>query len=156
MSIILAFSHFYLYTYVIILLSLILLQYHLCCLPALIIYVLLRLLRICRTKQHDKVVCGFSSVEGMALVNVEGTGMVGIRGVDQRIFGVLEKYDVNVALISQAISEHSVTFATLESQAELAKTVIKEEFRRELKLGHISSVDIRAPVSIIAAVGDGM
>mmetsp|Transcript_24691 Transcript_24691/g.38789 ORF Transcript_24691/g.38789 Transcript_24691/m.38789 type:complete len:985 (+) Transcript_24691:25-2979(+) len=108
------------------------------------------------TKQHDKVVCGFSSVEGMALVNVEGTGMVGIRGVDQRIFGVLEKYDVNVALISQAISEHSVTFATLETQAELAKTVIKEEFRRELKLGHISSVDIRAPVSIIAAVGDGM
>lgn len=102
------------------------------------------------------MVCGFSSVEGMALVNVEGTGMVGIRGVDQRIFGVLQKYDVNVALISQAISEHSVTFATFEDQAELAKSVIEEEFRRELKLGHISSVDIRAPVSIIAAVGDGM
>ena len=100
--------------------------------------------------------CGFSSVEGMALVNVEGTGMVGIRGVDKRIFGVLEYHDINVALISQAISEHSCTFATSEDQAELAKSVIEEEFRRELKLGHVSSVDIRAPVSIIAAVGDGM
>eukprot|EP00986_Skeletonema_menzelii_P021305 scaffold34004_cov166-Skeletonema_menzelii.AAC.1 len=108
------------------------------------------------TKQNDKVVCGFSSVEGMALVNVEGTGMVGIRGVDKRIFGLLEYHDINVALISQAISEHSCTFATSEDQAELAKNVIEEEFRRELKLGHVSSVDIRAPVSIIAAVGDGM
>lgn len=108
------------------------------------------------TKQNDKVVCGFSSVEGMALVNVEGTGMIGIHGVDKRIFGVLEYHDVNVALISQAISEHSVTFATSEDQAELAKKVIEEEFRRELALSHISSVDIVAPVSIIAAVGDGM
>jgi aspartokinase/homoserine dehydrogenase 1 len=108
------------------------------------------------TKQNDKVVCGFSSVEGMALVNVEGTGMIGIHGVDKRIFGVLEYHDVNVALISQAISEHSVTFATSEEQAELAKKVIKEEFRRELALSHISSIDICAPVSIIAAVGDGM
>jgi len=120
------------------------------------ILLLLYLSHILRTKQNEKVVCGFSSVEGMALVNVEGTGMVGIRGVDKRIFGVLEYHDVNVALISQAISEHSVTFATSEDQAELAKSIIEEEFRRELKLGHVSSVDIRAPVSIIAAVGDGM
>lgn len=120
------------------------------------IYMLLCIVHILRTKQNDKVVCGFSSVEGMALVNVEGTGMVGIRGVDKRIFGLLEYHDINVALISQAISEHSCTFATSEDQAELAKSVIEEEFRRELKLGHVSSVDIRAPVSIIAAVGDGM
>lgn len=53
-------------------------------------------------------------------------------------------------------SEHSVTFATSEENAEHAKQVIEEEFRRELSLGHVSSVDIRAPVSIIAAVGDGM
>ncbi len=43
-----------------------------------------------RTKQKDKVVCGFSSMERMALVNVEGSGLVGIKGVDKRIFGVLE------------------------------------------------------------------
>lgn len=92
----------------------------------------------------------------MALVNVEGTGMIGIHGVDKRIFGVLEYNNVNVSFISQAISEHSVTFATSEHQAELAKSVIEEEFRREIKLGHVSSIDILTPVSIIAAVGDGM
>jgi bifunctional aspartokinase / homoserine dehydrogenase 1 len=107
-------------------------------------------------QQQDKVVCGFSSVEGMALLNIEGTGMVGVRGIDKRIFDVLEYHDVNISLISQAMSEHSVTFATSEEQAELAKRVIEEEFRRELTLGHVSSVGIRAPVSIIAAVGDGM
>ena len=109
-----------------------------------------------RTQQQDKVVCGFSSVERMALVNVEGSGLVGVHGVDKRIFSVLENRGLNVSFISQASSEHSVTFATSEDQAELAKNVIEEEFRRELKLSHISSVDIRAPVSIIAAVGDGM
>lgn len=69
---------------------------------------------------------------------------------------IQEYHGVNVSLISQASSEHSCTLATSEDQAELAKQVIEEEFRRELNLNHISSVDIRAPVSIIAAVGDGM
>jgi len=108
------------------------------------------------TQQKDKVVCGFSSVERMALVNVEGSGLIGVHGVDKRIFGALEDHGVNVSLISQASSEHSCTIAISEDQAELAKNVIEEEFRRELMLSHISSVDIRAPVSIIGAVGDGM
>ena len=43
-----------------------------------------------RTQQKDKVVCGFSSVDGMALVNVEGSGLIGIPGVDKRLFGALE------------------------------------------------------------------
>ena len=103
-----------------------------------------------RTKQKDKmVVCGFSSVEGMALINVEGSGLIGIRGVDKRIFGTLEYHGVNVSLISQASSEHSCTLATSEDQAELAKKVIEEEFRRELNLNHISSVDIRGETSEI-------
>lgn len=56
------------------------------------------------TKEQDKVVCGFSSVESMALLNIEGTGMVGVRGIDKRIFDVLEYHDVNISLISQAMS----------------------------------------------------
>ena len=59
-------------------------------------------------------------------------------------------------MISQASSEHSCTFATSVAQSKIAKSVIEEEFRRELKLSHITSIDIRSPVSIIAAVGDGM
>jgi bifunctional aspartokinase / homoserine dehydrogenase 1 len=105
---------------------------------------------------RDKVVCGFSSVEGMALVNVEGSGLVGVPGVSRRIFQALEQRGINVALISQGSSEHSVTLATSTNQAMLAKEAIEEAFDRELKQDKISCVDIVTPCSIIAAVGDGM
>lgn len=105
---------------------------------------------------RDKKVCGFSSVEHMALLNVEGSGMIGVPGVAKRVFGTLESAGVNVVLISQSSSEHSITFATAESQGQLAKEVIEEEFQRELKQNRISKVELQVPCSIIAAVGDGM
>ena len=107
-------------------------------------------------KDRDKCVCGFSSIEHMALINVEGSGLIGVPGVAKRMFGTLESIGVNVVLISQASSEHSITFATLEAQASDAKTAIEEEFSRELRAARISNVDVQAPCSIIAAVGDGM
>jgi aspartokinase/homoserine dehydrogenase 1 len=107
-------------------------------------------------KDQDKCVCGFSSIENMAVVNVEGSGLIGVPGVAKRLFGTLEELGVNVIMISQASSEHSITFVTLESQAEIAKAGIEEEFHRELKANRISNVDIQAPVSVIGAVGDGM
>lgn len=107
-------------------------------------------------KDKDKVVTGFSSVEDMALLNVEGSGLVGVLGVDRRLFATLERIGVNVVLISQGSSEHSVTFATKESQANSAKLAIEEEFRRELLQHRISKIEIQAPCSILAAVGDNM
>jgi aspartokinase/homoserine dehydrogenase 1 len=105
---------------------------------------------------RDKVVCGFSSIEHMALINVEGSGLIGVPGVTKRLFGTLEQVGVNVVLISQASSEHTVTFATTEKQALTAKEAIEEEFHREILVNRIEKVDIQAPCSIIAAVGDGM
>jgi bifunctional aspartokinase / homoserine dehydrogenase 1 len=107
-------------------------------------------------KHSDQVVCAFSSIDHMAIVNVEGSGLIGVPGVAKRLFGTLERVGVNVVLISQASSEHSITFATTESLAATAKAVIEEEFRRELDQNRISNVDVKAPCSIIAAVGDGM
>ncbi|KAL7577555.1 hypothetical protein ACA910_015085 [Epithemia clementina (nom. ined.)] len=104
----------------------------------------------------DRVVCGFSSVENMALINVEGSGLIGVIGVAKRLFGRLEENKINVTLISQASSEHTITFATVADKAAMAKATIEEEFHRELKANHISSVDVIAPCAIIAAVGDGM
>jgi bifunctional aspartokinase / homoserine dehydrogenase 1 len=68
---------------------------------------------------RDQVVCGFSSIEHMAMINVEGSGMIGVPGVSRRLFGTLERAGVNVVLISQASSEHSVTFATTCEQSLL-------------------------------------
>jgi bifunctional aspartokinase / homoserine dehydrogenase 1 len=104
----------------------------------------------------DKMVCAFSSIENIALINVEGSGLVGVLGVSKRLFGTLEDRGINVILISQASSEHSITFATSERQADEAKRVIEAEFYRELEQNQINAVDVRSPCAIIAAVGDGM
>ena len=82
---------------------------------------------------RERCVCGFSSIEKMAMVNVEGSGMVGVKGVARRLFGTLESIGINVVLISQASSEHSITFATTMKEAEDAKIAIEEEFHKELK-----------------------
>ena len=102
----------------------------------------------------DKSVSGFSSIERIALINVEG--MVGNQGFARRLFATLEVCGVSLILISQASSDHSITFACAATQADDAKHAIEEEFQRELRQKHISSIDIKAPCSIIAAVGDGM
>ena len=104
----------------------------------------------------DKCVCGFSSIENMALINVEGTGMMGVPGVANRLFGTLEKNKINVVLISQASSEHSITFATSMDHVVTAKAALQEEFRREIDANRISDIDVKQPCSIVAAVGDGM
>ncbi|KAL7545017.1 hypothetical protein ACHAWF_008391, partial [Thalassiosira exigua] len=105
---------------------------------------------------NDKWVCGFSSIENMALINVEVSGMIGVQGIAKRLFGTLETLGVNVVLISQASSEHSITFATVEEQVTLAKEALEEEFRREIEASRIQSIEVKQPISIIAAVGDGM
>lgn len=82
---------------------------------------------------RDRCVCGFSSIDSMAMVNVEGSGMVGVKGVARRLFGTLETMGISVVLISQASSEHSITFATTMQQAENAKIAIEDEFHKEIK-----------------------
>ena len=82
---------------------------------------------------RERCVCGFSSIEKMAIVNVEGSGIVGVKGVARRLFGTLETIGVSVVLISQASSEYSITFATAMSQSQLAKDAIEEEFHKEIK-----------------------
>jgi aspartokinase/homoserine dehydrogenase 1 len=106
--------------------------------------------------ESDSCVCGFSSIDKLALINVEGSGLIGVQGVAKRLFGTLEHMGINVVLISQASSEHSITFATPEEDAVRAKEAIEEEFRKELDKNRISNIDVNVPCSIVAAVGDGM
>ena len=80
---------------------------------------------------------------------------VGVPGVANRLFGTLEKSGVNVVLISQASSEHTITFATRQDQAMSAKQVLHDEFYREIEANLISDIYVKQPCSIIAAVGDG-
>ncbi len=106
--------------------------------------------------QSDSCVCGFSSIDKIALINVEGSGLIGVQGVAKRLFGTLEHLGINVILISQASSEHSITFATPIEDAVPAKEAIEEEFQKELDRNRISKIDVNIPCAIVAAVGDGM
>jgi bifunctional aspartokinase / homoserine dehydrogenase 1 len=99
---------------------------------------------------------GFTTVDKVALLNLEGTGMIGVPGIANRLFGSLREIGVSVIMISQASSEHSICFAVPEAQGQLAKTTVEKAFFSEIHQGLIQSVELDTTVSILAAVGDDM
>lgn len=99
---------------------------------------------------------GISSIKKITLVNVIGSGMVGVPGVASRLFGTLAAHDINVILITQASSEHSICFAIDPEQSVHAKEVIEEEFTLELQNKRIDSVSIEENLSIVAIIGENM
>ncbi len=99
---------------------------------------------------------GITAVGGMALINLEGAGMIGVPGTADRLFAALRKADVSVTLISQASSEHSICIAVPADVVGRAKKVIVEAFAAELASGQIQRVEATDAQSIIAVVGDGM
>ena len=106
--------------------------------------------------RSTELIKGITAVGGLALVNLEGAGMIGVPGTADRLFAALRNAGVSVTLISQASSEHSICIAVPEELAERAKTVITDAFAEELASGQIQSVDTTGAQSIIAVVGDGM
>jgi aspartokinase/homoserine dehydrogenase 1 len=99
---------------------------------------------------------GITAIGGMALVNLEGSGMIGVPGTADRMFGALKEAGVSVTLISQASSEHSICIAVPQDLAARARQVITDAFAEELQSGQIHSVDVTDAQSIVAVVGDGM
>ena len=83
----------------------------------------------------ETVVKGISGIDGVALVNLEGSGMIGVPGTADRLFGALRDAGVSVTLISQGSSEHSICFAVPEDSADLVKSVVEEAFAVELAQG---------------------
>jgi bifunctional aspartokinase / homoserine dehydrogenase 1 len=111
---------------------------------------------ICAEPASLLPVKGITSIERVALVNLEGTGMIGVPGTAHRLFGALREEGISVILISQGSSEHSICCAIPQEQAERAAAVVRAAFARELEEGQIQSVDIDADHAILAVVGDGM
>jgi len=99
---------------------------------------------------------GFSIVDNISLLNVEGAGMVGVPGISSRLFSSLHKKDISVILISQASSEHSICCAVPEDQAEDARDVARETFAEELGNFRINTINIERGCAILGAVGDRM
>jgi aspartokinase/homoserine dehydrogenase 1 len=99
---------------------------------------------------------GITAIGEMSLINLEGSGMIGVPGTADRLFTSLKVAGVSVTLISQASSEHSICIAVPEKVSTKAHNVISSVFSDELKSGQIQSVDITSGQSIVAVVGDGM
>ncbi|HVF35698.1 MAG TPA: bifunctional aspartate kinase/homoserine dehydrogenase I [Candidatus Saccharimonadia bacterium] len=99
---------------------------------------------------------GFSTIDGLALVSVEGTGLIGVPGTAERLFGALHRADVSVVMISQGSSEHSICCVVQASVAARAVEVLEEAWSRELARGQIERVVADTGVSVLALVGDGM
>jgi aspartokinase/homoserine dehydrogenase 1 len=99
---------------------------------------------------------GITSIDGVALVNVEGAGMIGVPGTAQRLFGALREDGISVILISQGSSEHSICFAIPHAEADRTAQTVRHAFHAELNGGQIQNVDVVRGCSILSVVGDGM
>ncbi|HEY6483603.1 MAG TPA: bifunctional aspartate kinase/homoserine dehydrogenase I [Steroidobacteraceae bacterium] len=111
---------------------------------------------ICAEPQSSLPVKGITTIEQIALINVEGAGMIGVPGTAHRLFGALREEGISVIVISQGSSEHSICCAIPMDQAQRAAAVIRQAFERELQEGQIQSVDVDPDMAILAIVGDGM
>ncbi|MDP3684359.1 MAG: aspartate kinase, partial [Ignavibacteria bacterium] len=105
---------------------------------------------------NDFLIKGISSIDAISLVLVEGSGMVGVAGIAERIFSALAKKQINVILITQASSEHSICLAIPPRDKKKAKESIEHEFKLELIEKKISEVKVENDFAIIAIVGENM
>ncbi len=112
--------------------------------------------RIALRSRDDLPVKGFASISDMALVNLEGTAMIGVPGISERLFGSLRQSGVSVVMISQGSSEHSICFAVPDDQADVARAAVEDAFAAERQRGLLRELDVTAGCTILAAVGDGM
>jgi len=107
-------------------------------------------------KRNGYQISGISSISDIALLRVQGTGMMGVSGISSRLFGTLAQQKINIVLITQASSEHTICFAVAPDDAEPAKRAIESEFSLEMQVHQIDEVIIEKHLSIVAAVGENM
>ncbi len=99
---------------------------------------------------------GLSSISHLALLSLEGSGMVGIPGSSNRLFEALSREKINVIFITQSSSEYSICVAIDEREAHLAKQKVNEAFRHEIQSGLLEPLISESGLSMIALVGDRM
>lgn len=102
------------------------------------------------------IIKGISSMDKISLLSVQGSGLMGVVGVSKRLFGALADQKINVILISQASSEHSICFAIESGKARQAKAAIEREFVYEIRGKEMDEVQVESDLAIVAIVGENM
>ncbi|MCD7710274.1 MAG: aspartate kinase, partial [Porphyromonadaceae bacterium] len=103
-----------------------------------------------------KAIKGISSINDTCLVTVSGLGMVGVIGVNYRIFKALAKSGISVFLVSQAASENNTSIAVRNADADKAITVLNAEFAHEIEMGEMSEAFAEHDLATVAIVGENM
>lgn len=111
---------------------------------------------ITKISANTNSIKGISHIENMALITLEGSGMVGIPGFSKRLFEALSQYKINVSLITQASSEHSICIAIHNDETDKAKNAIDSEFSNEIAQHKVDPLIVEQNNAIIALVGDNM
>lgn len=104
----------------------------------------------------DSYIRGITSISKISLLSLEGSGMIGIPGFSKRLFESLAAESVNVILITQSSSEHSICVAVNEGDAERSKTAIDEQFAIEIASGKVDPLLVESGLAILALVGEQM
>ncbi|MEE3999062.1 bifunctional aspartate kinase/homoserine dehydrogenase I [Tenacibaculum sp. FZY0031] len=111
---------------------------------------------ISKITENGKPVKGISHIENITLLTLEGSGMVGVSGISKRLFETLSTHNINVVLITQASSEHSICVGIYDDDAEKAALKINEAFAFEIERHKIDPIIVEQGLAIIALVGDKM
>ncbi|WP_410220270.1 bifunctional aspartate kinase/homoserine dehydrogenase I [Pedobacter sp.] len=99
---------------------------------------------------------GISSIDQISIINLSGGGMVGKAGFSGRLFSLLSREQINMVLITQSSSEHSITFAVKPSDVETAIKLIEKEFELELNAQKLSWPEVEHNLAVLAVVGENM
>lgn len=102
------------------------------------------------------IIKGISSLSDIALLRMEGTGMVGVVGIASRLFATLSRAGINIIFLTQGSSEHSICFGILPGEIKKAQKSVEEEFRYEIQNRQILPLVIETNNSIIAVIGENM
>jgi len=105
---------------------------------------------------QGNIITGISSISYLSLLSLEGSGMIGIPGFSSRLFAALANAQVNVILITQGSSEHSICVGVDASLAERAKIAVDKAFEFEIASDKVETLKIEKDLSIVALVGDNM
>lgn len=105
---------------------------------------------------EEKAIKGISSINDTSLITISGLGMVGIIGINARIFDTLAKNGISVFLVSQASSENNISIAVRNEDAQKTVTVLTKEFKEELESGEFTGINVAKSLATVAIVGDNM
>jgi aspartokinase/homoserine dehydrogenase 1 len=107
-------------------------------------------------KRADHPITGIASIEGISLLNIEGGGMIGIPGIAARIFSALAREGVNIIMISQASSEHTISLVFKAGEADRALGALRGELALELETGRLEELELARDLVVISVIGENM